>query len=169
MSDGAAAVPRRRGVLIALIASLAINVFLAGWIAASFVQGRPAGPRAMPAGPGAPFNLMRARLALEPAARAKVDAVWRDVRPEMRARAQAARAARQELQRQFAAEPLDPAKLDAAIAEVRRAGDQLSAVLLATMGKTARALSAAERKTFFDAGTTRPPAGERRGPPPDRN
>lgn len=168
-----AAAPDRakRWILIGLFASLAVNIFLVGWLAASaFRPGSaadgppPEGPRAGAPPPPTAFRFMPARRELTAEQRQAVDRLWREQRAEMRQRGEALRAARQTLQRALTADQLDDKALDAAIAELRQRSDAVLGHITAQLAATARLLPADARKKFFAVGFARPEGPPRRPP-----
>ena len=115
---------RRRIASIALVASLALNGFLAGALATGALRGhhhRDAGPRV--------FAFELRRLA-EHLPREEIDRIaerLRPLEPEMRAQLDGIRAKRQEVNRLAAAPEPDRAAIDAALAEVRREAEAMRA------------------------------------------
>jgi uncharacterized membrane protein len=157
----------RRWILLGLFASLAVNIFLVGWLAASAFRAGPPhdGPRAgPPPPPPAAFRFMAARRELTPEQRREVDRLWRENRDEMRARGEALRQSRQTLQRVLTADQLDEAALAAALADLRQRSDAVAMLLGNQIAATARFLPAEARKKFFAVGFARPDGPPRRPP-----
>lgn len=150
---------RRRGLWIALIASLAVNVFLVGWVASSWVYG----PRFLPhprmsASTGSPFSFQhrRAVRALERDEREAANKLWRENFAELRARAQALREAHIAMRTAFAADQADAKSLGDAVAAFREKANAMFDQVNATLLKIAAALPAEQRKAYFNAGFPRP-------------
>ncbi len=157
--DPVAAPPRRRGLWIALIASLAVNVFLVGWVASSWVYGPRflPGPR-MAASAGSPFSFQhrRAMRALPGSEREVANRVWREHFAELRERAQALRDAHMAMRAAFAADQADAKSLGDAVAAFREKANAMFDQVNATLIKIATALPAEQRKAYFNAGFPRP-------------
>ena len=115
---------RRRIASIALVASLALNGFLAGALATGALRGphhHDAGPRV--------FAFELRRLA-EHLPREEIDRIaerLRPLEPEMRAQLDEIRDRRQEVNRLAAAPEPDRAAIDASLAEVRREAEAMRA------------------------------------------
>ena len=144
-------VRRRRIVSIALVASLALNGFLAGMLATGAVRGkhhRDSGPRVFA------FELRRLAEHLPREDVERIAERLRPLEPEMRAQLDEIRARRLEVNRLAAAPEPDRAAIDAALAEVRR---------------EAEAMRAAVHRATFDAVLALPPdARARLAEPPRR-
>lgn len=156
---------RRRGLWIALIASLAVNVFVVGWVASSWVYG----PRFVPgvratATTGSPFAFQhrRAMRALSGSERDTADRLWRENFPELRERARAMRQAHIDMRTAFAADQSDAKALDDAVAAFKEKANAMFDHANATLLKIATALPAEARKKYFGAGFPRPRERERR-------
>jgi uncharacterized membrane protein len=150
---------RRRGLWIALIASLAVNVFLVGWVASSWVYGPRFIPGArMTASTGSPFSFQhrRASRALSGEERAMANRVWRENFAELRTRAQALREAHIAMRTAFAADQADAKSLADAVAAFRDKANAMFDHANATLFKIAAALPAESRKAYFNAGFPRP-------------
>jgi uncharacterized membrane protein len=117
-------VRRRRIASIALVASLALNGFLAGALATGALRGphhRDGGPKV--------FSIELRRLA-EQLPKEDIDRIaerLRPLEPEMRAQLDVLRAKRQEVNRLAAAPEPDRAAIDVALAEVRREAEAMRA------------------------------------------
>ena len=115
---------RRRIASIALIASLALNGFLAGVLATGALRGhhhRDAGPRVFA------FELRRLAEHLPREDVERIAESLRPLEPEMRAQLDEIRAKREEVNRLAAAPEPDRAAIDAALAEVRREAEAMRA------------------------------------------
>jgi uncharacterized membrane protein len=160
---------RRRGLWIALIASLAVNVFLVGWVASSWVYGPRflPGPR-MSATTGSPFSFQhrRASRALSGDERALVNRLWRENYAELRTRAQALRDAHIAMRTAFTADEADAKSLADAVTAFREKANAMFDHANATLLKIAAALPGDSRKVYFNAGFPRP--RERRAPRRER-
>ena len=150
---------RRRGLWIALIASLAVNVFLVGWVASSWVYG----PRFVPGmhatrATGGPFSFQhrRASRALSGDERQTVNRVWRENFAELRTRAQSLRDAHIAMRTAFTADQSDAKALTDAVAAFREKANAMFDHANATLLKIAAALPAESRKAYFSAGFPRP-------------
>jgi uncharacterized membrane protein len=151
-----------RWLWIGFFVSVALNLFLVGWVAASWVGGigpRPAGPGAL----GAGFNHFVARQALGDEHRRAADQIWRERFADMRQRAVAVREARNELARLLTADTADAAAIEAASRAVRARSDALIEHLAATLARIGATLPAEARKAYMQAGfNPRGRDGERR-------
>jgi uncharacterized membrane protein len=160
---------RRRGLWIALVASLAVNVFLVGWVASSWVHGPRFGPGARWGAPPPStmaFQHRRAARALSGDQRDAANRIWRENFAELRNRAHALRDAHVELRNAYAADQADAKSLADAVAKFKASADGLFDHINATLQKIATALPADARKAYFSAGFAR---RERRGERPPRN
>lgn len=150
---------RRRGLWIALIASLAVNVFVVGWVASSWVYGSRflPHPRAA-ASAGSPFSFQhrRALRALSGDQRETANKVWRENFAELRTRALALRQAHIDMRTAFGADQADAKTLGDAVAAFREKANALFDHANATLLKIAAALPAEQRKAYFNAGFPRP-------------
>ena len=99
---------------------------------------------------------------LEPAERAALRAAFRDRHPAMRERVEALRAARAGVVEALRAEPYDPARLEAAFAELRAQDAATAQGVHEALMELAASLDPAGRARLADAMTRRGP-GERRG------
>lgn len=163
MTELAAASPappprRRRGLWIALIASLAVNVFLVGWVASSWVYGPRFGPGAQwapPPGTGMAFQHRRALRALSNDHRQTADRIWRENFAETRDRVRALRQAHVDLRTAYVADQADAKSLADAVAAFKAKADGALDHVNATLIKIATALPAEARKAYFNAGFPR--------------
>jgi uncharacterized membrane protein len=150
---------RRRGLWIALIASLAVNVFVLGWVASSYVYGPHFGSIARPgpaAAPGGSFQHRRALRALSGSERETAERLWRENFPELRERLRALRQAHIEMRTAFAADQADPKTLGDTVAALKDKANAVFDQANATLLKIAAALPASARKSYFNAGFPRP-------------
>ncbi|MHA1537004.1 MAG: periplasmic heavy metal sensor [Alphaproteobacteria bacterium] len=130
---------------IALIVSLAVNLFLVGIFVAGFFFYRPAHH----AHSGQPFPHWAARRSLDSDARGKVKAIWREARPALRMRVRAMRKARREVRRQLRADPLDRKALDVAYGELRERTIAAREAMKDVLTKVAFTLNAEQRRQYF--------------------
>jgi len=152
---------RRRGLWIALIASLGVNLFLVGWVSSSWVYGPRFGPGARAAGPGMGFQHQRASRALGGDARQTADRLWRENFAELREKLRAMRESHLGLRAAFVADGADAKSMADAVAAHKEKANALFDQVNATLLKIALALPAEARKTYFGAGFPRPRAGRR--------
>jgi len=158
-------VPRRRGLWIALIASLAVNVFVIGWVASSWVYGPRFIPGArMAAATGSPFSFQhrRAMRALSGSERETADRLWRESFAELRDRARALRQAHIDMRAAFSGDQADAKALGDAVATFKEKANAVFDHANATLLKIAAALPAEARKKYFAAGFPRPRERDRR-------
>lgn len=130
---------------IALIVSLAINLFVVGIFAVGFFFH---GPRHH-AQAGRPFPHWMARRSLDSDTRGKVDAIWRGAHPALRSRVRAMRKARREVRRQLRADPLDRKTLEASYVELRERTVAAREALKEVLTKVAVTLNAEQRRDYF--------------------
>ncbi len=142
-----------------LIASLALNLFLAGLVGMRYWREHQwrSGDRAM-MGP-----IGRISQGLPESGRTKVKAVIESRREQIREQGREYRRARGEAMQALAAEPFDRPTVDAAFAEARRRADAMSAIMQSAMIDASAQLSPEERKAFRERLADRD--RERRGPP----
>ena len=147
--------PLARRLAIALVASLAINLFLGGMATSRWLFHAP--PGAHGAGPDGigHFNRRAAHKALDAGARKRVEAVWRDRIDDIRPRIRAARKARHAVMRELMAEPIDATALDAAYAALRARTDEAQTAVHGVLAEVAQMLPPDQRRRFFRAGLTR--------------
>jgi uncharacterized membrane protein len=160
---------RRRGLWIALIASLAVNVFVVGWVASSWVYGPrfvPGARLAPPGGSGIAFQHRRALRALSGNDRQAAERLWRESFPELRDKLRALRQAHLDLRGAFAAERADAKSLGDAVAALKTSANGVFDHANATLLKIATTLSPEARKAYFSAGFPRPRDRDR--PRPER-
>lgn len=150
---------RRRGLWIALVASLAVNVFVVGWVASSWVYGprfTPGSRFAPSAAPGLAFQHRRALHVLSGSERDTAERLWRESLPELRERARAMRQAHIGLRTAFSADQADPKALGDAVAALKEKANAAFDHANATLLKIATMLPAEARKAYFSAGFPRP-------------
>jgi uncharacterized membrane protein len=145
--------PRRRALWIALFASLAVNVFLIGWISSSWIADAPRVPS--PRGERSDFSIRAARTAVGEDQRRIADRIWRERRSETRVHVKNLREAKLELRRVLTADQLDAAALEQAVANLRARGDTTIERLTTTLVLISKELAPEARKAFFTAGFTR--------------
>jgi len=136
----------KRGLGIALIVSLGINLFLAGMIVTGALYHKRGGGVA---GYDRPFPHWSARRALDGESRRKVDSIWREARPDLRSRIREVRKARRGIRRQLRADTLDRSALDKAFAALRASTSNAHNAMHALIGRIAETLSAEERRRYF--------------------
>lgn len=156
-----------RTLALALMASLSINLFLAGMLVSHWLF-RPPPPH--PHGPppdGGPFDRRAARAALPPEHRAIVDGIWQDREPILRARLDAVRGAQDAVRTAMLQEPFEQATLNMAhealtqcIVAARQAMEEALATIAASLPPDAR-------HRYFEASIRRrpPPPPRHHGPP----
>lgn len=137
----------KRGLGIALIASLGVNLFLAGMIVTATIYHKDG--RGGWAGYSRPFPHRYARRALEGESREKVDGIWREARPDLRMRIREMRRSRREIHRQLRAETLDRSALDRAFAALRASTASAHDAVQKVIGRIAETLNAEERRSYF--------------------
>jgi uncharacterized membrane protein len=158
--EAPSAAPRpRRGLWIALIASLAVNVFVLGWVASSYVYG----PRFVPTmrvgtagAPGMAFQHRRAVRALSGSDRETANRLWRESYPALREKLQSLRQAHLDLRAVFAADQADAKSLGDAVAALKEKANVVFDQANATLVKIGTTLSPEARKAYFNAGFPRP-------------
>ncbi len=148
--------PLARRLAIALVASLAINLFLGGMATSRWLFHAPPGAHddAGPDGIGH-FNRRAAHKALDPDTRRRVEAVWRDRIDDIRPRIRAARKARHDVMRELMAEPIDATALEAAYAALRARTDEAQTAVHGVLAEVAQMLPPDQRRRFFRAGLKR--------------
>jgi uncharacterized membrane protein len=137
----------KRGLGIALIVSLGINLFLAGMIVTATIYQK--GGRSWGGGYDRALPHWSARRSLEGDSRKRVDAIWREARPDLRMRLRDVRRARREIRRQLRADTLDRSALDRAFAAFRTSTNAAHNAMHALIGKIAETLNAEERRSYF--------------------
>lgn len=143
-----------------LIASLALNLFLAGVLGVRYWREQQWRAERTMTGP-----IGRIAQGLPESGRTKVRAVIDSRRDQIREQGREYRRARGEAMQALAAEPFDRMKVEAAFAEARRRADAMSATMQAAMIEASAQLSAEERKAFRERLAERERDRERRGPP----
>jgi uncharacterized membrane protein len=156
----------RKTLLIALVASLAVNLFLVGAVAGGLVVGqRLRGERPpMERGGPAPQPLWRAADGLpQPQAQAYRQAL-RGAGPELRMAMRSARSERAEVWKSLAAEPFDPAAAKQRLAQVREREADARGRIEERIVDYAAGLSPQDRAALAKGLTAERP--RRDGPPP---
>jgi uncharacterized membrane protein len=163
-----AAPRRRRGLWIALIASIMVNVFVVGWVAASWVYG----PRFVPgsrfgptAAPGLAFNHRRAAHALSGSERETAERIWRENLAELQNRARAMRQAHINMRTAFAADQADAKAIGDAVTALKEKASAVFDHANAALLKIATTLPPESRKAYFNAGFPRPRERDREREP----
>lgn len=151
----------------ALVASLALNLFLAGVIGVRFWREHWRGPpeRAM-AGAFGPMG--RIAGAMPESSRAKVKALMETRQQEVRERGREYRRARTEAMQALSADAFDRSRAEAAFAEARRRADAMSEGVHAAMIEASSQLTPEERKAFRERLAERERERERRWPSQQR-
>ena len=146
----------------ALMASLALNLFLGGVIGVRFWREHwRDGPERM-AGQLGPTARLAA--AFPESGREKVKAALDAKQQELRDRGREFRRTRAEALQVLSAEPFDRAKVTAAFAEARRTADAMSMIAQDAIIEAGEKLTSEERKALRDRLAER----DRRGSPPQR-
>jgi len=148
-----------RRLSIALLASLALNLFLGGMLTSQWIF---ADRKDRPHHVGR-FDRQGARAAIDEQYRPAVDAVWQRHKAALRGRVRAVREVRRRLRQQLVAEELDQAALAQTYEELHARGLAARNLLGKPLAEIAAALPAEERKRYFQAGFAK--SGKRR---PDR-
>ncbi|HEX4354078.1 MAG TPA: periplasmic heavy metal sensor [Polyangiales bacterium] len=149
------AVPRR--FLILLSASIALNLFLIGAWSARFWMRRDMQGR----GDSLSAHAFLRRSGIDENA-PNVQAVVQAQRASVRDRMHAVAAARAHVRAALESEPFDPAKLDAALAEVQMRTSEMQRAMHVAVSGVARAVDAEHRRKMADALWPRPFSGARR-------
>lgn len=151
----------------ALVASLALNLFLAGMIGVRFWREhwRESPERAM-AGTFGPMG--RITGAMPESSRDKVKAVMETRQQEVRERGREYRRARTEAMQALSADAFDRSRAEAAFAEARRRADAMSEGVHAAMIEASSQLTPDERKAFRERLAERDRQRERRWPSQQR-
>lgn len=143
-----------------LIASLALNLFLAGVVGVRYWREQQwRSERSTMTGP-----IGRIAQGLPESGRTKVKAVLDSRREQIREQNREFRRARSEAMQALAAEPFDRAKVEAAFAEARRRADGVSAIMQGAMIEASAQLTPEERKAFRERMAERDRERERRWP-----
>lgn len=131
----------------ALVASLALNLFLAGVIGVRFWREHwREGPERAMAGAFGPMG--RIAGSLPESGRAKMKAVMETRQQAMRERSREYRRARSEAMQALSADAFDRSRAEAAFAEARRRADAMSEGVHAAMIEASSQLTPDERKAF---------------------
>ncbi|MGB1007828.1 MAG: periplasmic heavy metal sensor [Thalassobaculaceae bacterium] len=147
---------RRRWLLGGLVASLAVNMFLIGWMVGAAPRGGPFGIWSSGAGPTAATpRWLRDGLGSEGMDRFAVN--WRRHRAEMKPLVAEIKPLQGELRAALGAEPFDRARYTAALAALRAHHGALQAQVHAVMADTVADLSPDQRRQLMNA------VGGRRG------
>jgi uncharacterized membrane protein len=147
---------RRRGLWIGLFASLAVNIFLVGWVASSWVYGPRFAPPPRHGRDGMPFLHHRALRAVQGKDREIAEQIWRDNLPELRKRLQELRDSHAQLRDAFTADTADAKSMSAAVASLKAKANGVYDLVNATLLKIAAALPPDARKAYFGAGIRSP-------------
>ncbi len=149
-----------------LIVSLAANLLLGGIFAGGFIEAWRRGPEAADGRPP-PFRLHMGRLLehLPEAVRDDAREVMERHRGEMRGSVRAMRRARREVREALAAEAFDPARLEAALAELRTRGSGAQAAMHGAMLELASSLTPEARRALAEGLARRRHRRHRRPPP----
>ena len=131
-----------------LLASLALNLFLAGVFATQMLRPHP--PR--PFGPPERFNLEAAHDAVSDEYQLIVDEIWGDFKDNQKTRFRDVLRLRQKTQKLLLAEEFDAAAFEALSLRAYQSGDLMREEMLGVMTQLAIILPAAERQKYFRAG-----------------
>jgi uncharacterized membrane protein len=150
--------PRRRWLLIALIASLAVNLFLGSWMLGRWFAGphmhRHAAMTGERGGPGAeaPGRSMMQRMAASVPAenRPAFEAVMAKHRERIAEAAAQAREARGQIREVIVREPFDRAALDKAFETLRTRNETLQSATQQAIAEAAAALPPEARRRLAD-------------------
>jgi len=162
----------RPGLRSLLVASLALNLFLAGafashWAGRLFGPGGfgPPGPPPGPA-PFAPPPPPVLRSLLAETDRPVLDAVKAEHDPAVRAAFREMEGARARVRQALQAEPFDAAALSAAFADLRRQEEAVASAVQAMLTDLLGRLEPAARRRIAEAWERPGPGGPPPGPPP---
>lgn len=149
-----------------LIVSLAANLLLGGIFAGGFIEAWRRGPEPADGRPP-PFRLHMGRMLehLPEDVRDRAQALMERHRGEMHGSVRAMRRARREMRAALVAEPFDPARLEAALAELRTRGGAAQASMHGAMLELASDLTPEARRALAE-GLARPRRPRHRRPPP---
>jgi Spy/CpxP family protein refolding chaperone len=154
----------RRFLWITMIASLAVNLFLAGFIVASVVNRGWHGHR-LPPGRGR-LALRAAFHTLDAKTRATAEQQWRAKLPEIRAKLVAIRDAHRAFRAALDKAGTDPSGVEAAFQRIHAARGAAQTLIHQTIREIAEKLSPDQRKKFYKAVFDRRfHRRDRRGPP----
>ena len=161
----------RRWLGLALIASLALNLFFGGVLGGSWIAGwtaeRPAAPARNVDG-DAFLPLPRLAERLSPEARAEAHAVFRAQRGDIRAQFRGLRAARVAVLRDLTAEPFDQDRLARSLAALRTQTVATQAEIHEALTELAARLGPEERRRLAEAAGVMAGRRDGAGPPPGR-
>ncbi len=161
-----------RGLAIALVVSIALNMFLGGMIASAWIarrhfqnEFRPGGESGAMAGPS---EMRRGLTKLDPAARQTARRELESHRDALRQAGGDMLRARRDLQEILRQDEIDPAALDKAFAEIRRTSDAAQAETHRALADIVIQLPPDQRRRFLEAALRRGTGGDRRpdGPEP---
>lgn len=145
-----------RSLSVALAVSLALNVFLAGFLAAQAL--RPSEGRPSAAGP----MLFRAGEALGDPGHPAIREVMRAHRQELRAHRRAIREARREVHESMVAEPFDQERLSAALASLRAETTSSQVLLHRALVQLATSMTPEQRARLSKLSEEPPPRSRSR-------
>jgi uncharacterized membrane protein len=150
--------PVNRRLLIALALSAALNVFLAGFVAARLAYGGRGGPER-----GAPAFAPRDRLSSDekPARVGPMKRFFRGRERQLAPQRQALRKARKAVARALDADPFQPESLRAALAELRKATIDSQQALHDALVDTAMKSTPEQRRELSRSRFLRRAAGQR--------
>ena len=131
---------------IALIVSLAINLFVVGAIIVGFLFHWPG----RHVHSGQPFPHWAAKRSLDSDARRKVREIWRTARPGLRESVRAIRKARREVRQQLRADPLDLKALEAAYGDLSKRKLAAQEAMQEVLTKISGTLNAEQRREYFN-------------------
>lgn len=146
-----------RRLSIALLVSLALNLFLGGMITSQWIFGERHG---RPGHVGR-FDRQGARAAIDEQYRPEVDVVWQRHKAALRGKFREVRQVRRRLRELLVAEELDQAALAETYGELHERGLAARSLLGRPLAEIAAALPADQRRRYFEAGF----AKRRKGPP----
>ena len=135
----------KRWIYIGLFTSLALNLFLAGLIAANLFWHRGHQHHR------GPFNMRHAYSVLTPASQTKARAIWRANHEVFRSKIREVRSARREVRRLLKDDKADIGKVEAAIAKVGKIRLEFHTMVRGIIQKIVNSLPAAERIKFYRA------------------
>lgn len=127
-------------MIVALVASVGLNLFLGGLMAARMLKSSGEREARMPAPVARLFDQ------LPETARESMQGAMRQRQGEMRQRVQSMRAARQSVAEKLGAEPYDRAAVEAALAELRQRQIDMRGVFHGALAETAAGLPVDQRR-----------------------
>ncbi len=148
--------PRGKLCSVLLVVSLAANLFLGGVLAGRWFRPAPASFE-----PGA-FSMNRMRRALGPEARPAVDRVWARHQADIADRMRTAAEARDRATQSLRADPFNPAKAAADLAEFRARAAEVQQAMHGAVIELAADLTPEQRRRLASA-VDRAGPGRRRG------